>query len=63
MGIPGETACGVCSANEFLTRNNLMKAFDENYDTPIIRGKKVAVVGGGTSTGACVKSPHKKHER
>ena len=47
MGIPGETACGVCSANEFLTRNNLMKAFDENYDTPIIRGKKVAVVGGG----------------
>jgi len=47
MGIPGETACGVCSANEYLTRNNLMKAFDENYDTPIVRGKKVAVVGGG----------------
>ncbi len=47
MGIPGETACGVLSANEYLTRNNLMKAFDESYDTPIVRGKKVAVVGGG----------------
>ena len=47
MGIPGEQANGVCSANEFLTRNNLMKAFDENYDTPIVRGKKVVVVGGG----------------
>ena len=35
------------SANEFLTRNNLMKAFDESYDTPIVHGKKVAVVGGG----------------
>jgi glutamate synthase (NADPH) small chain len=47
MGIPGENANGVFSANEYLTRNNLMKAFDENYDTPIIAGKKVAVVGGG----------------
>ena len=47
MGISGEQANGVCSANEFLTRNNLMKAFDENYDTPIVRGKKVVVVGGG----------------
>ena len=47
MGIPGENANGVFSANEFLTRNNLMKAFDESYDTPIFRGKKVAVVGGG----------------
>ncbi|MCI8852924.1 MAG: NADPH-dependent glutamate synthase [Lachnospiraceae bacterium] len=47
MGIPGETACGVFSANEYLTRNNLMKAFDPNYDTPIALGKKVAVVGGG----------------
>jgi len=47
MGIPGETANGVFSANEYLTRSNLMKAFDENYDTPIIPGKKVAVVGGG----------------
>ena len=47
MGIPGEQANGVCSANEFLTRNNLMKAFDENYDTPIVRGKRVVVVGGG----------------
>ena len=47
MGIPGESAKGVFSANEFLTRNNLMKAFREDYDTPIVHGKKVAVVGGG----------------
>ncbi len=47
MGIPGENANGVFSANEYLTRSNLMKAFDESYDTPIFRGKKVAVVGGG----------------
>lgn len=47
MGIPGENANGVFSANEYLTRSNLMKAFDENYDTPIVAGKKVAVVGGG----------------
>ena len=47
MGIPGENANGVFSANEYLTRNNLMKAFQEEYDTPIAHGKKVAVVGGG----------------
>lgn len=47
MGIPGEQANGVFSANEFLTRNNLMKAFREDYDTPIHRGQKVAVIGGG----------------
>ncbi len=47
MGIPGETANGVMSANEFLTRNNLMKAYLDDYDTPIRKGKKVAVVGGG----------------
>jgi len=47
MGIPGENANGVFSANEYLTRSNLMKAFDSSYDTPIIAGKKVAVVGGG----------------
>jgi glutamate synthase (NADPH/NADH) small chain len=47
MGIPGENTNGVFSANEFLTRNNLMKAFREDYDTPIKTGKKVAVVGGG----------------
>ena len=47
MGIPGENASGVFSANEYLTRSNLMKAFDESYDTPIAAGKKVAVVGGG----------------
>ena len=47
MGIPGEQANGVFSANEYLTRSNLMKAFDEESSTPIMRGKKVAVVGGG----------------
>ncbi|MBR5953259.1 MAG: NADPH-dependent glutamate synthase [Pseudobutyrivibrio sp.] len=47
MHIPGEQANGVFSANEYLTRNNLMKAFKEGYDTPIARGKKVVVVGGG----------------
>ena len=47
MGIPGENANGVFSANEYLTRSNLMKAFDENSNTPIMRGKKGAVVGGG----------------
>ena len=47
MGIPGENANGVFSANEYLTRSNLMKAFDDNYDTPIHPGTKVVVVGGG----------------
>ncbi|SFR68386.1 NADPH-dependent glutamate synthase [Anaeromicropila populeti] len=47
MNIPGENANGVFSANEYLTRNNLMKAFDESYATPIKGGNKVAVVGGG----------------
>lgn len=47
MGIPGENANGVFSANEYLTRSNLMKAAKEEYDTPMIGGKKVAVVGGG----------------
>ncbi|MDO4518919.1 MAG: NADPH-dependent glutamate synthase [Eubacteriales bacterium] len=47
MGIPGETANGVFSANEYLTRSNLMKAFNPEYDTPISAGTKVCVVGGG----------------
>jgi glutamate synthase (NADPH/NADH) small chain len=47
MSIPGENLNGVVSANEFLTRANLMKAYDVNYDTPIYVGTKVAVVGGG----------------
>ena len=47
MGIPGENLNGVYSANEFLTRANLMKAYDERYDTPIYAGRKVVVVGGG----------------
>ena len=47
MGIPGEQANGVFSANEYLTRSNLMKAFKEDSATPIMRGQKVAVVGGG----------------
>ena len=47
MDIPGEQLKGVYSANEFLTRNNLMKAYREDYDTPIAQGKNVVVVGGG----------------
>ena len=47
MGIPGENSNGVFSANEYLTRNNLMKSFDPGANTPIMHGKKVAVVGGG----------------
>ena len=47
MNIPGEHFNGVFSANEFLTRNNLMKAYRDDYDTPIHAGKKVVVVGGG----------------
>ena len=47
MGIEGENLNGVVSANEFLTRANLMRAYDEQYDTPIYVGKKVVVVGGG----------------
>ncbi len=47
MNLPGEALKGVMSANEYLTRTNLMKAYDENYDTPIVKSKAVAVVGGG----------------
>ncbi len=47
MGIKGESAKGVFSANEYLTRVNLMKAYEEGAETPIFRAKKVAVVGGG----------------
>jgi len=47
MNIPGEALKGVMSANEYLTRTNLMKAYDENADTPVIKSKAVAVVGGG----------------
>ena len=56
MGIPGENAVGVFSANEFLTRNNLMKAFRDDYDTPIFRGTKVAVVGGGNVAMAAART-------
>ena len=47
MGIPGENLNGVYSANEFLTRNNLMKAYRDDYLTPVLKGRKVVVVGGG----------------
>ena len=47
MGIPGEALCGVYSANEFLTRSNLMKSYLDNPETPIMKGGCVAVVGGG----------------
>ncbi len=47
MNIPGENLIGVCSANEYLTRINLMKAYLPEYDTPIMHGDKIAIVGGG----------------
>ncbi len=47
MGIPGEALVGVCSANEYLTRINLMKGYKAGYDTPVMESKAVAVVGGG----------------
>ena len=47
MGIPGESLVGVCSANEYLTRVNLMKAYREEFDTPVQKSRAVAVVGGG----------------
>lgn len=47
MGIPGESLNGVCSANEFLTRVNLMKAYRDDTDTPVYRARRVVVVGGG----------------
>lgn len=47
MGIEGEALIGVCSANEYLTRINLMKGYLDEYDTPVIKSKAVAVVGGG----------------
>lgn len=47
MGIEGEALVGVCSANEYLTRINLMKGYLDEYDTPVIKSKSVAVVGGG----------------
>lgn len=47
MGIPGENLCGVYSANEYLTRINLMKAYDPNYVTPVLKKRRIAVVGGG----------------
>ena len=49
MNIPGENYNGIFSSNEYLTRVNLMKAADENYDTPVLSGKNVAVVGGGNT--------------
>ncbi len=47
MGIPGESLCGVYSANEFLTRSNLMRSYKADSSTPIMKGERVAVVGGG----------------
>ena len=47
MNIPGENLLGVCSANEYLTRINLMKGYRDDYDTPVPKGTKVAVIGGG----------------
>ena len=57
MGIEGENLIGIYSANEYLTRSNLMRAFDENhFDTPIIHGKNVAVLGGGNTAMDAVRT-------
>jgi glutamate synthase (NADPH/NADH) small chain len=57
MGIEGENLIGIYSANEYLTRSNLMRAFDEDdYDTPIIRGKNIAVLGGGNTAMDAVRT-------
>jgi len=57
MGIPGEELIGVCSANEFLTRVNLMRGFDfPNYDTPVAIGRQVAVVGAGNVAMDCCRT-------
>ena len=57
MGIPGENLIGIYSANEYLTRSNLMRAFDpDDYDTPIIRGKNIAVLGGGNTAMDAVRT-------
>jgi len=57
MGIPGENLIGIYSSNEYLTRSNLMRAFDfPNYDTPIIHGKNVAVLGGGNTAMDAVRT-------
>ena len=49
MNIPGEGLAGVCSANEYLTRINLMKGFKPEYDTPVLNSKTAAIVGGGNA--------------
>ena len=57
MGVPGEDLIGVCSANEFLTRVNLMRGFDfPNYDTPVVIGRRVAVVGAGNVAMDCCRT-------
>ncbi len=56
MNVPGENLKGVYSANEYLTRSNLMGAYDPDCDTPIIRGKRVCVVGGGNTAMDAVRT-------
>lgn len=73
MGIPGENLNGVMSANEFLTRTNLMKGYIDSYDTPLKKAKKVVVVGGGNVAmdaarcakrlGALVKLVYRRSEK
>ena len=56
MGIPGENYIGVMSCNEYLTRINLMGAGKPGYDTPVLRGKNVAVIGGGNTAMDAVRT-------
>ena len=57
MNIPGENYIGVMSSNEYLTRVNLMGAYKPDYDTPVLLGKKVAVVGAGPRRAAALAEP------
>ena len=56
LGIPGENLKGVYSANEYLTRSNLMKAYDPGSDTPVLRGRQVVVIGGGNTAMDAVRT-------
>ena len=60
MGIPGENLNGVFSANEFLTRNNLMHGYDPTYDTPVFSGRRAVVVGGGNVAMDAARPPYRE---
>ena len=59
MNIPGENYNGILSSNEYLTRVNLMNAADDDFDTPVLKGKNVAVIGGGNTAMDSVRNCQK----